>query len=256
MEIFYPNPNQKIIQADVIEGLSEVENASINLAIIDYPYFEIKVDYGNQATSVNGDFAQFLEWAYTVADMVVSKLSPTGSLYVFAGHVLNPYIQIYLSQRLCLKNVIVWHRGSASAQSSRKFTNVWEPLLFFTKHPRQNTFNRDAVSIAGKVRKRGKIMNTRGGKLYNTTKVQPDVFELSPVKGASKEFAKYHPLGQKPEKLIRLILDASSNPDDTVLDVFGGTCAVAKVAQQLRLKSVTVEQNPAYVAASIERLKK
>jgi DNA modification methylase len=82
------------------------------------------------------------------------------------------------------------------------------------------------------------------------------VFELSPVKGASKEFAKYHPLGQKPEKLIRLILDASSNPDDTVLDVFGGTCAVAKVAQQLRLKSVTVEQNPAYVAASIERLKK
>jgi site-specific DNA-methyltransferase (adenine-specific) len=54
-----------------------------------------------------------------------------------------------------------------------------------------------------------------------------------------------HPT-QKPSKLIRRIVEASSNPGDIVLDPFSGSGTTAKVCKELDRHYVCCEQNEEY----------
>ena len=83
-------------------------------------------------------------------------------------------------------------------------------------------------------------------------KVSGDVFNIPAVKPAAKEFIS-HP-NQKPEKLIRQLVDVSSNEGDLILDVFSGSGTSARVAQLLNRRCISIEQSKAYVLAGIQRL--
>jgi site-specific DNA-methyltransferase (adenine-specific)/modification methylase len=63
-----------------------------------------------------------------------------------------------------------------------------------------------------------------------------------------------HPT-QKPEKLLELIIRASSNENDIVLDPFFGTGTTGKVAEQLHRKWIGIEKNAQYILVAKERLK-
>ena len=63
-----------------------------------------------------------------------------------------------------------------------------------------------------------------------------------------------HPT-QKPEKLLELIIRASSNENDIVLDPFFGTGITGKVAGQLNRKWIGIEKNEHYILVARERLK-
>ncbi len=255
MEILEFNNSQKFIIADVLLGLEYVPNNSIDLSIIDFPYFKPpRKSYEGNPTQF-ADLNSHVHWATTVIDKVIPKLKQSGSLYVFAGQCATPYLQIYLTGQLILKNFIVWERGISSGQSLRKFNNIWEPLLFYVVNEKKFTFNKDAASIATSIRKRGNITHkTTSGelKLYNTMKVSGDVFNIPAVKPAAKEFIS-HP-NQKPEKLIRQLVDVSSNEGDLILDVFSGSGTSARVAQLLNRRCISIEQSKAYVLAGIQRL--
>ncbi|WP_295773369.1 site-specific DNA-methyltransferase [uncultured Limosilactobacillus sp.] len=60
--------------------------------------------------------------------------------------------------------------------------------------------------------------------------------------------------GQKPEKLLKRILEMSSDPGDVVLDFFGGSGTTAAVSLKLRRKFITVEQIDSQVEIEIKRL--
>ncbi|MEK1413643.1 site-specific DNA-methyltransferase [Limosilactobacillus fermentum] len=60
--------------------------------------------------------------------------------------------------------------------------------------------------------------------------------------------------GQKPEKLLKRILEMSSDPGDIVLDFFGGSGTTAAVSLKLRRKFITVEQIDSQVEIEIKRL--
>jgi len=62
-----------------------------------------------------------------------------------------------------------------------------------------------------------------------------------------------HPT-QKPEKLLELIIKASSNKGDIVLDPFFGTGTTGKVAQELNRKWIGIENNATYVQLAQQRL--
>jgi site-specific DNA-methyltransferase (adenine-specific)/modification methylase len=63
-----------------------------------------------------------------------------------------------------------------------------------------------------------------------------------------------HPT-QKPEKLLELIIKASSNENDIVLDPFFGTGTTGKAAEQLNRKWIGIEKNGQYILVAKERLK-
>jgi site-specific DNA-methyltransferase (adenine-specific) len=62
-----------------------------------------------------------------------------------------------------------------------------------------------------------------------------------------------HP-SQKPEALLERIIQASSNPGDTILDPFSGTFTTSAVAERLGRKSIGIDQHKDYVAIGLRRL--
>ena len=62
-----------------------------------------------------------------------------------------------------------------------------------------------------------------------------------------------HPT-QKPEKLLELIIKASSNQQDIVLDPFFGTGTTGYVAQKLGRQWIGIEQNSDYIQLASQRL--
>ena len=62
--------------------------------------------------------------------------------------------------------------------------------------------------------------------------------------------------GQKPEQLLKRIIQASSNEGDIVLDFFLGTGTTTAVAQKLNRKYIGIEQMDYFDTVTIERMKK
>jgi site-specific DNA-methyltransferase (adenine-specific)/modification methylase len=62
-----------------------------------------------------------------------------------------------------------------------------------------------------------------------------------------------HPT-QKPEKLLELIIKASSNENDIVLDPFFGTGTTGVVAQRLNRNWIGIENNADYIKMAKKRL--
>ncbi len=60
--------------------------------------------------------------------------------------------------------------------------------------------------------------------------------------------------GQKPEKLLKRIIEASTNPNDIVLDFFLGTGTTAAVAHKLGRQYIGIEQMD-FIDKTIERMK-
>ncbi len=57
-----------------------------------------------------------------------------------------------------------------------------------------------------------------------------------------------HPT-QKPEQVLRHLMEISSNPGDTVFDGFAGVGSSCAVAKQLGRKCIGIEQNHIYFEA-------
>jgi DNA modification methylase len=76
-----------------------------------------------------------------------------------------------------------------------------------------------------------------GAKLY-------DWWEINQVKNVSKEKTE-HPC-QIPEELIKRIILTTANPNDIIIDVFGGSGTTAKVAKDLGFSSMSYEIDSEY----------
>ncbi len=57
-----------------------------------------------------------------------------------------------------------------------------------------------------------------------------------------------------PEDLLKLIIKASSNEGDLILDPFGGTGTTAMVAKRLKRNFITMEISEEYYNAILKRL--
>lgn len=60
--------------------------------------------------------------------------------------------------------------------------------------------------------------------------------------------------GKKPERLIRRIIDMSTNPGDLVMDFFSGTGTTASVAMKMNRRFVTCDQLDSQIEKSLTRL--
>lgn len=149
-----------------------------------------------------------------------------------------PYISIYLQEHYNIVNDIVWAYDSSGVQSKKKFGSLYEPILMATKTDKAKyTFNYQDILIEAKTgAKRGLIDYRKNPpQPYNTKKVPGNVWEFPRVRFKMDEYEN-HP-SQKPEMLLQRIIQASSNPDEIVLDPFGGSFSTAGVAVKTWKKS-------------------
>ena len=231
----------------------KIPDESIDLVFADPPY-NIGKQFGDFTDAWPSDEA-YAEWCYKWIALCIKKLKATGSLYLMSSTQAIPYLDLFVRSRMTVLSRIVWHYDSSGVQAKKYFGSLYEPILFCVKDSRAYTFNADAIRVEARTGAQRKLIDYRKPvpTPYNTTKIPGNVWYIPRVRYRMDEYEE-HP-SQKPEALLSRIIEASSNPGDTILDPFAGTFTTCAVAERMKRKSIGIEMQKDYVSIGLRRLK-
>jgi site-specific DNA-methyltransferase (adenine-specific) len=192
------------------------------------------------------DYLAFLEPRLCEAHRV---LAPTGTLYVHLDYREVHYARFLLDEifgRDCLLNEIIW-AYDYGARPKRRWPAKHDNVLVYVKDPEHFTFDTATVErepymapslVTAEKAARGKLPT--------------DVWWHTIVSPTGKEKTGYPT--QKPEGVLRRIVQASSQPGDWVLDFFGGSGTTGAVARSVGRRFVLVDDNPTAIDVMRARL--
>jgi len=176
-------------------------------------------------------------------------LNDRGTLYLHLDYREAHYAKVVLDAlfgRDNFLNEIIW-AYDYGAKASKKWPSKHDTILVYVKNPATYYFNnaevdREPYMAPGLVTPE-KV--ARG-------KLPTDVWWHTIVSPTGKEKTGY--ATQKPEGILRRIIQASSAKGDWVLDFFAGSGTTGAVATALGRRFVLVDQNPDAVAIIEKRL--
>lgn len=240
-----------IYNLDCFDFLKQIDDNSVDLAVIDPPYNMHKADW-DTFKSQN----QFLEFTYKWIDALLPKLKQNGSLYIFNTPYNSAFILQYLvSKGMFFQNWITWDKRDGLGASKRKFSNGQETVLFFTKS-NKHIFNYNDVRvpyestdrIAHAVEK-GILKNGKRWFPNPEGRFCGEVWHITSERHKRKVNGKVQKLGHltpKPHELIERIIKASSKKGDLVLDCFVGSGTTAVVAKKLGRNFIASDKDKVY----------
>lgn len=118
---------------DCIEEMKRMRGRSVDLVVIDPPYFQIvKEEWDRQWK----DLEEYRRWIEEVAAELQRVLKKNGSLYVFTDERVGAYVQVEFDKHFRLLNNLVWDKGSTLSMKSimgsmRKYCPTTERILFY-----------------------------------------------------------------------------------------------------------------------------
>ena len=241
----------RVFNEDALEGITKIPDGSIDLVVTDPPYCLGK-DYGNDSDKLDPE--AYLEWSKQWIDVVIPKLKPDGSLYIFLTWRYSPEIFCYLKKKLTMLNEIIWDRRVPSmGGSTRRFSSVHDTIGFFAKS-KDHYFDIDSIRIPyDEETKKARSRSIFVGKKWLEVGYNPkDVWSISRLHAIHSE-REDHPT-QKPLEVIERMIKASCPPGGTVLDPFMGSGTTAVAAHRLKRRFVGFEINPDYCELIRRRL--
>jgi DNA modification methylase len=148
----------------------------------------------------------------------------------------------------------VWYYDSSGVQAKTYFGSRYEPILMILKDEDRYKFNAEAVMVEAKTGAKRKLIDYRKTppQPYNTEKVMGNVWQIPRVRYRMAEYED-HPT-QKPEKLLKIMISASSEEGDIVFDPFCGSFTTGAVAQKLHRKFLGIEIDEEYYKMGLRRL--
>ena len=214
----------------------------------DHPSLLNVIWYANAAAG--DDMGAFLCWMAVRVLEMHRVLKPTGSMYLHCDPTASHYLKAMMDAvfgRQNFRNEIVWCYSSTS-QAKRWFPKKHDTILLYSKGT-DWVFNPDdpvlrepyklermPKRINDPARNRGGSGQWRGAtddeldERYSIGKLIPDWWEIT--FGPNSPERTGWPT-QKPLKLYKRMIAASSNPGDIVLDPFAGCATTAVAAEQL-----------------------
>jgi site-specific DNA-methyltransferase (adenine-specific) len=204
------------------------------------------VRLGQRAFSdVFDDFLAFLQPRLEEAKRL---LTPKGSLYFHIDYREVHYSKILLDQifgRECFLNEIIW-AYDYGARTKKKWPPKHDNILWYAKDPGNYLFNYDELEripymAPGLV---GPEKAARG-------KTPTDTWWMTIVSPTGKEKTGYPT--QKPLGLLKRIIQASSQPGDTVLDFFAGSGTTGVAAHQMGRRFILMDNNPEAIEVMKQR---
>ena len=251
----------EIYEMDVFDFLNNIENQSVDLAVVDPPYNMKKGDWDTFKTEND-----YFDFTYKWLDLLLEKMKPNGSFYLFNNPFNSAIILNYLNnKKVFFKNWITWYKKDGFSATKKKYVNNQETILFYTMQEKNYTFNADAVRLPYLSTDRIEAAKSKGilknGKRWypnKNGKLCPDVWEITSQRHVEKKNGKItkqiHPT-PKPEIMIERIIKASSNENDFVLDLFSGTGTTSVLCKKNNRNFIACENNPDYIKFINERLK-
>jgi site-specific DNA-methyltransferase (adenine-specific) len=176
-------------------------------------------------------------------------LDERGTLYLHLDYREAHYAKVALDAlfgRECFLNEIVW-AYDYGARAKRRWPAKHDTILVYVKDPARYHFDSAAVDREPYMAP-GLVTPEKAAR----GKLPTDVWWHTIVPTTGREKTGYPT--QKPEGILRRIVQASSRPGDRVLDLFAGSGTTGAVASALGRDAVLVDDNPVAVRVMTERM--
>jgi len=169
-------------------------------------------------------------------------LKLTGSIYLHCDPTASHYLKLIMDAVFGFKqfqNEIIWHYQTGGASKTR-FSRKHDVIIFYTKSQIWK-FHGERVAIPRTEKALARAQNPKGARIAidDTMKNPNDVLIIQQMNPMAIERLGYPT--QKPEALLEVIIAASSNEDDIVLDPFCGCGTTIAVAERLNRKWVGID---------------
>lgn len=246
--------NNILYHSDNVTAIKDLLNKgyenTIDLIYIDPPFLTM-VDYKSRIELWNKDakevinyFAyndiwkdglkEYLEMLTIRLFLMRELLSDIGTIYVHLDYRTVHYVKVimdYIFKDGCFLNEVIWAYKSGGS-SNKHFSRKHDNILVFTKtkdyifNPqKEKSYNRNFKPYSFK-----NVKEYKDDIGWHTLVNLKDVWNIDMVGRTSKERVSY--ATQKPERLLELIINSSSNEGSIVADFFGGSGTTAVVAQK------------------------
>jgi site-specific DNA-methyltransferase (adenine-specific) len=265
---------------DVIDGLKNIDNESVDIIISDPPY-NIGKDFGINKDKM--ELSDYLNWCDKWINESIRILKPSGSIFIYGFSEILAHISVRIDLP---KRWLIWHYTNKSVPSYNGWQRSHESILYIWK--KNPIFNCDDVRIpysetflknsAGKTRPKSDTARFGGKKETTYTAHEKgalprDVFtDISTLAGGAgkeryflykdkvyigKDIKNFpindcikHPT-QKPSKLTeRLIKSSMPKNGGLVVIPFGGSGSEGVVCKRIGIDFIGFDINPDYIKLS------
>ncbi len=175
--------------------------------------------------------------------------TPTGTFYFHIDYREAHYCKVLLDEifgRESFLNEIIW-AYDYGARTKRKWPAKHDTILVYVKDPDEYFFDAEAVDREPYMAP-GLVTAEKAAR----GKLPTDVWWHTIVSPTGKEKTGYPT--QKPEGILRRIVQASSRPGDWCLDFFAGSGTLGAVAAKLGRRYVLIDSSPEAVRIIRQRL--
>ena len=269
-----PDGPDLVIHADNLAAISALPDASFRLIYLDPPFNTGRAQTRRTTTStqsadgtrvgfqgrsyetIKGDLSRYDDsftdyWAFLEPRLVEARrlLDATGTLYLHLDYREAHYAKVALDRlfgRDCFLNEIIW-AYDYGGKSTRRWPSKHDTILVYVNDPERYYFDSTAVDREPYMAP-GLVTPEKAAR----GKLPTDVWWHTIVPTNGSERTGY--ATQKPEGILRRIVQASSAPGDAVLDLFAGSGTTGAVAGGLDRRFVLVDSSPDAIAVMRTRL--
>ncbi|KHO63211.1 DNA methylase N-4/N-6 domain protein [Thermoanaerobacter sp. YS13] len=235
----------KVMLIDLIEGLKELPDNSIDMIFIDPPY-----NLGKPYANYHDERGDYIDWTIKWINDCFRVLKPQGSLFYLNIPKWAHEVAYRLIPRFYLQRWIVWdNQGEPRGKLiPAHYSILWLSKTAAVKSHYLGNEQRDYnFCLREKCRKQRKLNGVN-----DRVKIRDVRWDIHRIKHASKRLE--HP-NQLPEKLLDFLIRLSTDKNDIVLDPMVGTGTTVVVAKNLSRAYLGFEIDPKCVDISQKRLK-
>jgi site-specific DNA-methyltransferase (adenine-specific) len=275
-EHWTPDSPSRVIMGDNLTVAAHLPDGAFTLVYLDPPFNTgrsqarqtttsvrsasgtIKGFKGQQYERIRGDLMSYDDhfedyWSFLEPRLAEAwrVLADDGTLYLHLDYREAHYAKVLLDAlfgRECFLNEIIW-AYDYGAKSKNRWPTKHDTILVYVKNPRGYYFNSEQVDREPYMAP-GLVTAEKAAR----GKLPTDVWWHTIVSPTGREKTGYPT--QKPEGVLRRIVQASSREGDWVLDFFAGSGTTGAVAAALGRRFVLVDQSEESIAVIRARLLK
>jgi site-specific DNA-methyltransferase (adenine-specific) len=264
----------EIILGENLEVLPDLQDGAFQLIYIDPPFntgraqtrktLQTLPDVDGDRTGFNGrryktrllaessyldDFDDYLAFLEPRLREAHRLLATSGTFYFHIDYREAHYCKLLLDEifgRECFLNEIIW-AYDYGARSKRRWPAKHDTILVYVKDAQRYYYDAEAVDREPYMAP-GLVSAEKTAK----GKLPTDVWWHTIVPTNGREKTGYPT--QKPEGIVRRMIQASTKPGDVCLDFFAGSGTVGAVAAKLGRRYVLIDSNPEAIRVIGERL--
>ncbi len=231
----------ELIVGDCLLKMPKMKDKSFPLIFADPPYNNgWKYDADPSKDKIPEE--RYLEISERWMRQCARLLTPNGSLFVMIDGNYQGRFDVKLRNiGLNWRDTIVWHDNNPEYTES-KFLGAARFILYFTKSPTKMIWNADAVRepSARDLLEDSRRVHDRGRVLHN-------VWDVPRIAGNAAERVPFEDAPpQTPQKILRRIVLAASNPGDRVFDPFAGNGTTWRAAREAGRRFTGIERSKLY----------